>query len=61
MLIAWSATSVIIFFASGLRHYLGEKGLIAMERLMGMVLITVAIQMLLTGIQVWLRGLPAVP
>ena len=61
LLIAWSATSMIIFCASGLRHYLGEKGLIAMERLMGMVLITVAIQMLLTGIQVWLKGLPAQP
>ncbi|HYT87808.1 MAG TPA: MarC family protein [Gemmataceae bacterium] len=51
LLLAWFASSVIIFSASGLRHYLGQKGLIAMERLMGMVLITVAIQMLLTGIR----------
>jgi multiple antibiotic resistance protein len=60
LLIAWSATSIIIFFASGLRHCLGEKGLIALERLMGMVLITVSIQMLLTGIQVWLGDLRGV-
>jgi MarC family membrane protein len=51
LLLAWFASSVIIFSASGLRHYLGPKGLIAMERLMGMVLITVAIQMLLTGVR----------
>ena len=36
--------SVIILFASSFRRFLGEKGLIAVERLMGMVLITVAIQ-----------------
>src|SRR5439155_4803976 len=32
-------------------HLLGQKGLIAIERLMGMVLITVSIQMLMTGIE----------
>jgi len=31
---------------------LGPKGLIAVERLMGMVLVTVAIQMLLDGIRI---------
>ncbi len=48
--LAWLAASIIIFSASLFRKYLGEKGLIAMERLMGMVLITVSIQMLLNGI-----------
>ncbi len=50
LILAWLATAVIIYFASGLRHVLGEKGLIALTRLMGMVLVTVAIQMMLTGI-----------
>ncbi|MBI3407105.1 MAG: NAAT family transporter [Planctomycetes bacterium] len=50
LLIAWTASSVIILAASGLRKILGQKGLIAMERLMGMVLITVATQMLMNGI-----------
>lgn len=48
--VAWIASSIIIFFSSGLSRYLGDKGLIALERLMGMVLITVAMQMLMTGI-----------
>lgn len=56
--IAWILTSVIIYFSSSLRHVLGPKGLIAMERLMGMVLITVSIQMLLDGIRKALNSAP---
>ena len=48
--IAWLASAVIIYFSSYFARFLGEKGLIAIERLMGMLLITVAVQMLLTGI-----------
>lgn len=47
---AWFASAVIIYFASYFAKFLGEKGLIAIERLMGMLLITVAVQMLLNGI-----------
>lgn len=50
VLIAWLATAVILYFASGLRRFLGERGLVAVERLMGMLLITVAIEMLMSGI-----------
>lgn len=48
--IAWLASALIIYFSSYFARFLGEKGLIAIERLMGMLLITVAVQMLLTGI-----------
>lgn len=58
LILAWCATSIIILLGSKLRHYLGERGLIAIERLMGMVLITMAIQMLLTGIHVSLWQMP---
>ncbi|HYM34003.1 MAG TPA: MarC family protein [Steroidobacteraceae bacterium] len=47
--LAWLACSVILYFASGLRRYLTDRGLVAVERLMGMVLVTVAVQMLMTG------------
>ena len=50
LLLAWTASSVILLTASKLRRYIGRKALLAIERLMGMVLITVAVQMLLTGI-----------
>jgi multiple antibiotic resistance protein len=58
LLLAWSASSVIIYFSGGLRRYLGERGLTAMERLMGMVLVTVSVQMLLTGLKTFLETSP---
>lgn len=61
VLLAWLAASLIIFFASGFRRFLGEKGLIALERLMGMVLVTVAVQMLMTGISQFLAADGAAP
>jgi len=57
LLIAWLATGVILLAASGLRRHLGERGLIAMERLMGMVLTTLAVQMLMTGVASFLESL----
>lgn len=56
VLIAWLATSVILYFASVLRRYLSERGLIAIERLMGMLLVTIAIELLLTGIRQFLQA-----
>jgi len=56
--LAWLACAVILFFASGLRRYLTDRGLVAVERLMGMVLVTVAVQMLLTGVAQFLRAAP---
>ena len=49
VLLAWLATALILYFATGVSRYLGERGLIAIERLMGMLLITVAVQMLMDG------------
>lgn len=48
--LAWFASAIIIYFSSYFARFLGEKGLVAIERLMGMLLITVAVQMLLNGI-----------
>jgi multiple antibiotic resistance protein len=50
VLAAWFVSGVILYFASGLRYYLGRKGLLALERLMGMLLVTQAVQMLMNGI-----------
>ncbi len=51
VLIAWFVSAVIIYFSGYFARFLGEKGLVAIERLMGMLLITVAVQMLLNGIR----------
>jgi MarC family membrane protein len=49
--LAWLVTAVVLTFGSRLRAYLGPRGLIAMERLMGMVLVAVAVQMFLSGVE----------
>ena len=54
LFIAWFISTTILIFADFLRKFLGERGLIAMERLMGMILTTMAVQMTLTGINQFL-------
>jgi multiple antibiotic resistance protein len=58
LLLAWSATALILYFGSGMRRLLGDKGLVAVERLMGMILVTVAVQMLMTGVVRFLEQVP---
>jgi MarC family membrane protein len=50
--VAWLITAIILMAGSRLRSVLGQRGLIALERLMGMVLVAVAVQMFLTGVRV---------
>jgi MarC family membrane protein len=57
LLIAWAATAVILFSATKLYRLLGPRALTALERLMGMVLVAISVQMSLDGIAVYLgRG-----
>ena len=50
LLAAWGVTGAILLMAGPLAKVLRNRGLIAIERLMGMILIAIAIQMLLDGI-----------
>lgn len=52
---AWLVTSVILMFSGLFHRLLGERGLIAVERLMGMILVMIAIQMFLDGISSYLE------
>jgi len=54
--LAATISTIILLFAMQLRKILGQKGLIAMERLMGMVLTTVAVQMFLSGLDAYFRS-----
>ena len=51
LLMAWSASCAIILCASPIKNIFGEKGLTAIERLMGMLLTVVAVEMLVQGIR----------
>jgi multiple antibiotic resistance protein len=47
---AWLVSSVILYFSPVLLRLLGNKGTRALERLMGLLLILVAVQMFLDGV-----------
>ncbi|MGH8462390.1 MAG: MarC family protein [Stenotrophobium sp.] len=50
VLLAWAACLPIMLASAVLKRWLGQRGLIAMERLMGLVLVTIAVEMLMTGV-----------
>lgn len=50
LFIAWCASTLILLFSSFLQRILGDKGLSALARLMGLILVLIAIQMLLQGL-----------
>ena len=56
LLIAWFASGLIILLSGVLSRVLGDKILIAIERLMGMILVAIAIQMIMTGIAKFIAG-----
>ena len=59
LLIAWAATAVILFSATSLYKVLGTRVLVAVERLMGMLLVAISVQMFLDGIAAYLAAPPA--
>ncbi len=55
LLAAWAASTAILLASPWLDRLLGERGLMAMERLMGLLLVALSVQMLLDGIAATLR------
>lgn len=51
---AWLASGILLYFASSIERLLGRRGELAAQRLSGMLLTTVAVQMSLTGIHQFL-------
>ena len=56
LVLAWLGTAVILFGAISLYRVLGTRVLIALERLMGMLLVAVSVQMFLDGVASYLKG-----
>jgi multiple antibiotic resistance protein len=50
IMIAWLASLIILLGSSFLKQILGWRGILALERLMGLVLILIAVQMFLSGL-----------
>ncbi len=55
LMIAWGATSAILFSSTLLYKLLGMRALTAMERLMGMLLVAISVQMFLDGLGTYLH------
>lgn len=52
LLIAWLATAAALLVSARLNRLLGERGLRALQHLMGLILTAIAVEMLVSGIQV---------
>jgi len=56
LLIAWGGTAAILFSATVLYKWLGTRVLMAVERLMGMLLVAISVQMFLDGLNAYLHA-----
>lgn len=56
LLLAWGATAAILMSATLLYKLLGARALTALERLMGMLLVAISVQMLLDGLGTYLAS-----
>lgn len=55
LLAAWLGTAIVLFGSTALYRWLGDSVLQALEKLMGMLLVAVSVQMLLDGIATFLK------
>jgi len=56
--IAWAISTVILISSAFLRKVLGPRGIVACERLMGLILTLIAVQMFLQGLSLFLQSPP---
>jgi len=56
LIVAWAVTFVCLFFAPALARALRERGARAVERLMGMLLVMLSVQMFLNGLRDYFRA-----
>lgn len=56
LMAAWLISAIILLGATKLKRLLGKRGLVAMERLMGLVLVALSVQMFLDGIKSYLSS-----
>ncbi|HEY1075909.1 MAG TPA: MarC family protein [Fontimonas sp.] len=53
VLLAWGLCLPVMLGSTRLRDVLGERGLTAIERLMGLILVTIAVEMMMSGASQW--------
>lgn len=60
ILIAWIGITSILVISPYIQVILGKRGFAAMEQLMGMLLVMVAIQMVLNGLSLFIKAVAAI-
>lgn len=55
IVIAWAASTVVLLCSSLFKKLLGSRGLLACERLMGLILTLIAVQMFLQGFGMFMK------
>ena len=53
---AWLPTAVILTASTWLFNFLGPRGAVALERLMGILLVMVSVQMVLNGLTDYMKA-----
>jgi len=57
VIVSWLINMAILAgFSERISNFMGVRGLIAMEKLMGMILVTISVQMIMTGLKKFLTG-----
>jgi small neutral amino acid transporter SnatA (MarC family) len=57
ILIAWLITAAVLLCAHYLARFLGKRGTVATQRLMGMILTAISVQMFLSGLEAYMESL----
>ena len=58
VLIAWAGAVLVLALGNSIAAWIGARGLVAVERLMGMFLVAMSVEMLLSGISHYYATLP---
>jgi MarC family membrane protein len=57
--LAWAGAAIVVLLGHVFARWIGERGLVAIERLMGMFLVAIAVEMLLSGLSRYAGNSPA--
>lgn len=60
-IIAWAAAFIILSFGTRIKALIGDKGLNALQRLMGLLLTLISVHFFLTGLIAWVQILKGQP
>ncbi len=56
--VAMLISALVLVFSERLQEWMGERALIAIERLMGLILTAISVEMILRGIRIFIAELP---